>query len=102
MRLNSRAVQSHFVIEGFNDTSKEWYQIWHCPSGIDGPMAWREFKCIISVPEDTSKLRLKINAGWTYSSKPNDIASTWYDEISIIPIHETSIRKATVWELSGS
>jgi hypothetical protein len=84
MRLNEQAVQSHIVIEGFNGTAGKWYQVTHCPSGTDGPTEWREFKCHITIPGDTDKIRLKLNAGWSSSGIPNRYASTWFDDISLL------------------
>jgi hypothetical protein len=81
MRLNDWAKQSHVVIEGFNGTSQNWYQIWHCPSGTDGPVEWREFSCEISVPKDTTAMRMILNGGW--STSPNNPATTWFDNISV-------------------
>ena len=82
MKLNDWAMQSHVGIEGFNVTSDRWYQITQCPSGLNGPLEWKEFSCIISIPGDTTKIRPVLNAGW--SSKPNNEATTWFDSINIL------------------
>jgi hypothetical protein len=79
--LNSLARQSHIVVEGLNGTSQKWHQIWHCPTGTNGPMEWNEFVCEISTPVDTNALRLILNAGW--SSSPENEASSWFDDISV-------------------
>ena len=81
MKLNEWATQSHVKLEGFNDTSRLWYQIAQCPSGINGPLDWREFNCNITIPDNTSKIRPVLNAGW--SSQPNKEATTWFDSINI-------------------
>ncbi len=81
MKLNQWAVQSHIVLEGYNETSRQWYRISHCPSGVNGPMEWREFSCTITIPENTTKIREVLNAGW--SSQPNKKATTWFDSFIV-------------------
>ena len=78
MKLNQWATQSHALLEGFNDTSREWYHIDQCPSAsIDGPVDWQEFTCGIATEANTTKVRLVLNAGW--SSEPKKDATTWFD-----------------------
>jgi hypothetical protein len=82
MKLNRWATQSHVALEGFNDTSKMWFQIAQCPSGINGPMEWREFSCVVTIPEKVTKTRPVLNAGW--SSMPNKEATTLFDSINFL------------------
>jgi hypothetical protein len=82
MKLNKWATQSHVALEGFNETSKLWFQIAQCPTGINGPMEWHEFSCVITIPEKVTKIRPVLNAGW--SSLPNKEATTWFDGIDIL------------------
>jgi glucose/arabinose dehydrogenase len=82
MKLNNWATESHVVLEGFNETSKQWYQITQCPSALNGFWEWREFRCFTTIPENTTKIRPILNAGW--SSQPNREATIWFDSISII------------------
>jgi hypothetical protein len=82
MKLNKWATASHVVLQGFNETSKTWYQILQCPSGINGPLEWQEFSCFIAIPENITKIRPILNAGW--SSQSNQEATTWYDAINIL------------------
>ena len=63
MKLNQWATQSHVVLEGFNETSKQWYRVAHCPSGVNGPLEWQEFSCTITIPENTTKIREVLKAG---------------------------------------
>ena len=79
MKLNEYAVQSHIVLEGYNATSQTWYPITYCPTGIDGPLEWSVFRCQITIPKDTTKIRFILNAGW--SSSPQHKAITWYDAV---------------------
>jgi aldose sugar dehydrogenase len=82
MKLNDWATQSHIAFEGYNESSKQWFQITQCPGGLDGPFEWREFGCFITIPENTTKVRLVLNAGW--SSQSNKEGTTWFDSISMI------------------
>jgi hypothetical protein len=81
LKLNDWATQSHIVLEGFDETSSIWHQLVQCPSGINGPLEWHEFSCIILIPENNTKIRAVLNAGW--SSQPSKEATTWFDGINI-------------------
>ena len=47
MKLNKWATQSHIVLEGYNEKSKQWNRIEQCPTGTSGPLEWQEFDCKI-------------------------------------------------------
>ena len=81
MKLNTYAMQSHIVIEGFNQTSKVWYPIAQCPSGINGPREWKAYNCQITIPANMIKIRPVLNAGW--SSQRNEEATTLFGHIEI-------------------
>jgi hypothetical protein len=82
MKLNDWATQSHIVLEGFNQTSKSWYQIVQCPSGINGPLQWEGYICEITIPNNTTQIRPVLNAGG--ASEPNKDAVTWFDAIHLL------------------
>jgi hypothetical protein len=82
MKINNWVSQSHIALEGFNETLKKWIGIKQCPSGINGPLEWHEFSCELSIPENTTKIRAVLNAGW--SSLPNKEATTWFDSIKVL------------------
>jgi hypothetical protein len=82
MKLNDWATQSHVALEGFNENSRVWHQLVQCPSGINGALEWYEFSCIILIPENTTKIRAVLNAGW--SSDAKNEATTWFDGINIL------------------
>jgi glucose/arabinose dehydrogenase len=86
MKLNTWATESHIAIEGYNETSNGWYQIHQCPSGINGPLEWREFSCIVTVPKNTTKIRPVLNAGWSSNSQKE--AVTWYDSIYMVKVSQ--------------
>jgi len=79
MKMNKYATQSHVLIEGFNNNTGQWYHIEQCPTGITGRLPWQQFICDIKIPENTTKIRPVLNAGW--SSQPK-AARTWFDDIS--------------------
>ena len=83
MKLNKFVIGSHVALQGYNETSKGWYPLTtQCPSGISGPLEWHEFNCIITVPENTTKIKPILNAGW--SSDGKNEATTWFDGIDIL------------------
>ena len=79
MKLNEFATQSHIAIEGFNETSRKWYQIIQCPSVFDGPLEWHMFSAEVTVPDNTTRIRLILNAGW--SSQEGREAASFFDAI---------------------
>jgi glucose/arabinose dehydrogenase len=100
MKLNKWATLSHIVLEGFNETSKQWYQMRQCPNGINGHWEWREFVCYRIIPENTTKIRPVLNAGW--SAQPNKEATTWFDSISMIKntlfVNDPNLKVEEVYE----
>jgi hypothetical protein len=84
IKLSEWATQSHIVLEGFNESSRQWYQIIQCPPGINGPLEWKELVCKVIVPPDTSTISLVLNAGW--SSQQNQKATTLFDAIHIYKV----------------
>jgi aldose sugar dehydrogenase len=100
MKLNDWATQSHVAFEGFNETSKQWYQIIQCPAGLNGYWEWREFRCFITIPDNTTEIRPVLNAGW--SSQPNKEAITWFDSVSMIKyapfVTDPNLQKGVVYQ----
>jgi hypothetical protein len=84
MKLNQWATQSHILLRGFNESSQKWYQIEQCPSGINGPLEWKEFDCKIIIPQNTTKIKPMLNAGW--SSREGEKAVTSFDAIHLYRI----------------
>ena len=66
MKLNEYVRGSHIAFRGYNETSESWYQLnTQCPSGTNGPLEWKEFKCNIIIPANTTKIIPVLNAGWS-------------------------------------
>jgi hypothetical protein len=86
MKLNNWATQSHIALEGFNETSTRWYQIEQCPSGHNGPLDWKEFSCIVTIPHNTTKIRPLLHSGW--SSQENREAITFFDSLYMIKVSQ--------------
>jgi hypothetical protein len=84
MKLNERARQSHILLEGYNNSVGEWYQIEQCPAGTNGPLNWEIFDCKITVPTNTTAMILTLNAGW--SSQIAENAVTSFDAIHVYKI----------------
>jgi aldose sugar dehydrogenase len=82
MKLNKWASQSHVALEAFNESSKHWNQIKQCPPVTNGPLEWQEFSCIITIPQNITKIRPVLNSGW--SSQQGKEAITWYDSVYVI------------------
>ena len=53
----------------------------HCPSRVDGPLEWTMSRCVIDIPDNTTQVRMILNAGW--SSQPDKLAITWLDALSL-------------------
>jgi aldose sugar dehydrogenase len=82
LKHNSWSTQSHVELEGFNGTSKHWYQIEKCPSATNESLEWNEYKCIITLEPNVTKVRAILNAGW--SSQEGQEAITWFDSLYLI------------------
>jgi hypothetical protein len=83
MELNEFTTGSHIKLEGYNTASNKWSSLkTQCPAGTNGPLAWQEFSCNITIPNGVTKIRPILNAGW--SSQPGKEAVTLFDDISII------------------
>ena len=82
MKLNEWVRQSRVVLEGFDEYTRHWNRIQECPSGVNGPIEWNEYNCHVLVPQNTTKIRPVLNAG--YSSNQEEQAITWFDTIYLI------------------
>jgi hypothetical protein len=78
-------LQSHIVIEGFNETSMSWQQILQSPNGLDGTFEWRRFSRFFAIPQNITKIRVIFNAGCVKDATKGN-ATTWFDDIRITKI----------------
>ena len=82
LKHNKWSTHSHIELQGFNETSKQWYQIEKCPPSTNESLEWNEYKCVITLEPNISKVRAVLNAGW--SSKEGQEAVAWFDSLYII------------------
>jgi aldose sugar dehydrogenase len=82
LKHNNWSTQSHVELQGFNETSKQWYQIEKCPASTTGFLEWKEYKCVITLEPNITKVRAVLNAGW--SSQEGQEAVAWFDSLYII------------------
>jgi hypothetical protein len=107
MKLNKWATESHVALEGFNEISKQWYQITKCPANLNGPIRWEQFSCVITIPENTTKVRPVLNAGWSPELKKG--SKTWFDALSLTKLKDENespnlaqIKKLILPEIGGN
>ena len=93
MKLNKWA-QSRVVLEGFDQGTRHWNKIKECPSGINGPIDWKEYNCYLFIPKNTTKIRTVLNAG--SSSNQEEQAITWFDTIYLIKVDNPFIFNANL------
>jgi glucose/arabinose dehydrogenase len=79
LKHNEWSTQSHVKLQGFNETSKHWYQIEKCPSATNESLDWNEYKCVITIEPNVTKVRPILNAGW--SSLAGREAAVWFDSL---------------------
>ena len=80
-------VESYISIEGYNETSGEWIELGQIPSRQDGTSDWKEYKQILTIPEDITKIGFVLNAGWIKALGEGN-ATTWFDDIRIYPVKD--------------
>ena len=57
-----------------------------CPTGINGPIDWHAFGCEVTIPNNITKIRVGLNAGW--SNQQNAEAITYFDALYITKIND--------------
>jgi hypothetical protein len=80
-------VASDISIEGYNETSGEWRELGQIPSGQTGTSDWKEYKQILTIPENITKIGFVLNAGWIKDQEVGN-ATTWFDDISVYPVKD--------------
>jgi len=82
LKHNNWSTQSHVKLEGFNETSKHWFQIEKCPPATNESLEWNEYKCVITMEPNVTKVKAVLNAGW--SSQEGQEAVAWFDSLYMI------------------
>ena len=94
MKLNKYAGGTHILMEGYNQTWGQWYQLGQCPGGISGPLNWSAFSCGITIPEKITKIRPVMNAGW--SSQRDQEAVSMFDAFSLERVDNGTLKGPVV------
>ena len=81
MKLNPNVRESNLLIQGFSEETRFWVNIDYCPEGINGPIEWIEFTCVIHIPDNVFNLRAVFNGG--YSEEKGKEAITWFRNTTI-------------------
>ena len=81
--------QSHISILGYSNITKKWdkrTQLVQVPSGLDGTSnVWEEHRAIIKIPQNITKIRPALNAGWKLNQS-YEYAITWFGNITVFKI----------------
>jgi len=75
---------SHIVIEAYDNKSNRIFQLAQIPSAQYGTFDWQIYKYKLNIPENVTKIRIVLNAGW--SNRNGTWAITWFDSIKLIPL----------------
>ncbi|WP_297512622.1 hypothetical protein [Thermococcus sp.] len=80
---------THIPIVGYFENLHKWKQLRQCPTGRvgTGTFNWTEYKCIVKIPENVTKIRIVLNAGWVLDPSKGP-AITWFDDIEVYPLDE--------------
>jgi hypothetical protein len=75
---------SHIVLEAYDQPNNRIFQLAQVSPAEYGSFDWRIYKYMFEIPENVTKIRIVLNAGW--SNKNGTQATTWFDDIKLIPI----------------
>ena len=79
---------SHIKIDAYYPKEKKWKFLKpFIPGGRSGTSDWQEYSAIIKIPENATKIRVVLNAGWVLNKSRGE-AITWFDDIWVIPLEE--------------
>jgi len=77
---------SHIRIDAYYAEENKWKQLTpFIPGGRSGTSNWQEYSAIIKIPENVTKIRVVLNAGWVLDKSKGE-AITWFDDIQVIPL----------------
>ncbi|ASJ16061.1 hypothetical protein A3L04_02680 [Thermococcus chitonophagus] len=83
---------SNIPIEGYFENFGKWQQLRQCPTGRTGTgtFNWTEYRCIVKIPENVTKIRIILNAGWVLDPRKGP-AITWFDGIGVYPVDKLPV-----------
>lgn len=87
---------SHIKLEAYYPRENKWKQLTpFIPGGLTGTSNWQEYSNILGIPDNATKIRVVLNAGWVLNESQGE-AITWFDDIEVIPLGEAP-KLDTVW-----
>jgi len=72
----------HFVIIGFNNYTKKWEQIIHCPGIQSGESDWKEYEAAFRIPQNITKIKPSLGIGWVENNLTGN-GTVWFDDLYI-------------------
>lgn len=75
-------VGSHIVLEAYVEEENRSFQLGQVPHDGYGTFDWRTTTKTFTIPENVSRIRLDLNAGWPEEGKSS--ATTWFDNITLV------------------
>lgn len=75
---------SHIILEAYDEPNDRVFQLAQVPSAKYGSSDWQICKYSFIVPQNTTKIRVVLNAGW--SNQNGTLAVTWFDDVKLIPV----------------
>lgn len=85
---------SHIVLEAFDQYNNRSFQLGQVPSDGYGTFDWRTTTGSFVIPQNVTKIRIDLNAGWPENSSQEAI--TWFDDIVL---YQSGISASSVEEL---
>jgi len=75
---------SHIKIEIYYPNENKWGDLTpFIPPGRIGTSNWQVYSAIIKIPENVTKMRIVLNAGWVLNKNDGD-AITWFDDVLVL------------------
>ncbi len=73
--------QSHVAIDGIRENGQV-YRLAELMHGKDGSENWTSFSNLVQIPQDTTNIRVVLNAGWVNDTREGR-ATTWFDNLTV-------------------
>ncbi|WP_256546776.1 DMT family transporter [Halobellus inordinatus] len=93
----SNTVQSHINVEGYDPGSDSWRLISQVPTGRDGTTGWQTYRDTVAIPDDVTRIRFALNAGWQQSPARGP-AVTWFANATLYRATETRLTSAFLYK----
>ncbi|MDL1957409.1 MAG: carbohydrate binding domain-containing protein [Candidatus Desulfofervidus auxilii] len=87
IHIKYRNVNSTHIPIGAYYEDRGWKRLTVIAARITGDSDWQEYSAIIKIPENVTKIRGVLNAGWVLDESKGE-AITWFDDVQVIPFEE--------------